>query len=329
MELPSTEPIELTARTLLRRVVGALTRSNMGTAEAPCAALTALTLGPALDALPFDVLVQVLLACDTTSVCRLASASWTLARCCETGRVWEAVWRRQFGGIWELERDSHITSIPELERKAKGSACDLSTSAAQTTLGRPLLQMDARTAATKAREWLRTAAGCRRSKLDLVAACLAKEGDEVPQMSDRHPTRVSPGDPINYRTSAYCDWHWLGLYDDRGHLCYCKGCLRPYAVTVRPGFVDTPQFSSKMVMKATFRAINEAPAALTCFEHTWDGFDAQKDAKDAMRYAMRWPRGVCELDADGRSVHASKGFPAGGFGPTRTGTWANWPDAQN
>ena len=84
-----------------------------------------------------------------------------------------------------------------------------------------------------------------------------------------------------------------------------------------------------MVMKATFRAINEAPAALTCFEHTWDGFDAQKDAKDAMRYAMRWPRGVCELDADGRSVHASKGFPAGGFGPTRTGTWANWPEAQN
>ena len=76
--------------------------------DATAADLMALTLAPSLDELPQDVLVHVLLACDTTSIGRLVRSSVTLAHCCEDGRVWEAVWRRQFGAFWALESNCEV-----------------------------------------------------------------------------------------------------------------------------------------------------------------------------------------------------------------------------
>ena len=287
----------------------------------PSSELTVLTLHPALDDLPADVLVHVLLACDTTSVCRLACASLTLSRCCETGRVWEAVWQRQFGGIWELEEGNSACQVPLPTRAS------LVARLGAAYKRPPLPQLDARTAATQARFWLRKAAGRRHSGLP------------------PHPGLTSN----NWLPNSQ-DFVWLGIYDDRGHICYCPSTMRPFAVTVRTGFVDTPQFSSRMVMIATFRAVNEAPESHRCFEVVWDGEVAQKEAKHAFRVATRWADGVCEVDAGGHSVHAKSGFSGASLGPAApaaaaavgvpvaaavaaapptTGTWANWPDAQN
>ena len=122
----------------------------------------------------------------------------------------------------------------------------------------------------------------------------------------------------------------MGLFDDRGHICTCSHCDRPFAVTVKTGFRDTDHFSSRMVLNASFRPIKEAPAR-DSFEVVWYSVEAQKAVKRAMRDATRWPDGVCEVDADGKSVHAKSGFsggPAAAAAPT-AGTWANWPDSQN
>lgn len=166
------------------------------------------------------------------------------------------------------------------------------------------IKLSARMAATeKARDWLEGGARC----------CCHLYIPAVPPSSN--------------------DWSWLEQYDDRGHLCYCPKCKRPYAVTVRTGFVDTDSLASKMVMIATFRALNEAPATKVCFEHTWEGW-GQMAAKNAMKRATRWAGGVYELDADGGSVHAKCGFSGASFGPA-TGppptesTWANWPCPQD
>ena len=286
----------------------------------PSSELTALTLGPVMDELPFDVLVNVLLACDTTSICRLARTSKTIAHCSVAGRVWEAVWRRQFGGIWELEDKTE----PPISIPTRAAVVARMGPKYQRA---PLPQLDARTAATKARAWLRRAAESRHS--------------------GQPPHEGIPAD--SWLPNSW-DFAWLGIYDDRGHICYCPNTLRPFAVTVRTGFVDTPQFSSRMVMIATFRALNEAPESHRCFEVVWDGENAQKSAKGAFRVATRWADGVCEVDADGNSVHAKSGFSGASIGPAApaaaaavgvpvaaavaaapptTGTWANWPDSQN
>ena len=222
--------------------------------------------------------------------------------------MWEAVWHRQFGGIWELEVDSPLP-IPTLA--ALGPAW-LTTRK----------KLDPHTAATKARSWLRKAARC--------GNCTSWRVCETSRSSD--------------------DYNWLGLYDDRGHLCYCPCCQRPFAVTVRTGFVDTDSFASKMVLRGAFQPINEAPAdhlRYCPFDVIFDGRLEQKDVKDAMRVATRWADGVCEVDADGNSVHAKSGFSGASVAPAApaaaaaaaaaargqslptTGTWAIWPDAQN
>ena len=277
--------------------------------------LAALTLSAALDDLPQDVLVSVFLACDTTSVCRLASTCTTLARCCEAGRVWEAVWHRQFGGIWELDYEDPAITVPTHAEATSKAAC------------KPNQQLDAHTAATKARSWLRKAATCRHHLIDQELAFreALRKVNVTYDMVIFDPT-------IKYNDKYACSsaYRWMGLFDDRGHLCHCPHCKRPFAVTVKTGFRDTEQFSSTMVLDASFRPIKEAPAR-DSFEVVWYSVEAQTAVKRAMRDATRWPDGVCEVDADGKSVHAKSGFsggPAAVAAPT-AGTWANWPDAQN
>ena len=284
----------------------------------PSADLAALTLSPArFDELPFDVLVNLLLACDTISICRLASTSKTIVHCCVAGRVWEAVWRRQFGDIWELEDEDHEDLPIPLPAEAALVARE-----GKRYKRQPSQQLNPRKAATRARSWLRKAATCRHHLIDAEKECRYQcmLGDDA---------ILGPEDNAESWASSTA-YRWMGLFDDRGHICTCSHCDRPFAVTVKTGFRDTDHFSSRMVLNASFRPIKEAPAR-DSFEVVWYSVEAQMAVKRAMRDATRWPDGVCEVDADGKSVHAKSGFsggPASDAAPT-AGTWANWPDAQN
>ena len=66
--------------------------------------------------------------------------------------------------------------------------------------------------------------------------------------------------------------------------CCCRECGRAFSVTLSNGCIDTPSFASKMVTRADFRALYEAPRKDRAFRVVWDR-RAAAAAQPAMRQA--------------------------------------------
>ena len=66
--------------------------------------------------------------------------------------------------------------------------------------------------------------------------------------------------------------------------CCCRECGRAFSVTLSNGCIDTPSFASKMVTRADFRALYEAPSNDRAYRIVWDG-RAAAAAQPAMRQA--------------------------------------------
>ena len=66
--------------------------------------------------------------------------------------------------------------------------------------------------------------------------------------------------------------------------CCCRECGRAFSVTLSNGCVDTPSFASKLVTRADFRALYEAPSNDRAFRIVWDR-RAAAAAQPAMRQA--------------------------------------------
>ena len=65
------------------------------------------------------------------------------------------------------------------------------------------------------------------------------------------------------QTSSEFDWRGDGT-------CKCVTCGRLYRVVMTPGFIDSSKGSTKLVTRAEFHAMHEAPRRLQMWGVTWD-----------------------------------------------------------
>jgi len=65
----------------------------------------------------------------------------------------------------------------------------------------------------------------------------------------------------------------------------CLQCHRLYTVKLAMGFVDTAAFSSKLVTRAAFTAVFQAPARHRSFEATWDRREAASAKAAQLQHA--------------------------------------------
>ena len=70
------------------------------------------------------------------------------------------------------------------------------------------------------------------------------------------------------------DFEWQPSENPDLRRSRCTDCGRLYSVTLKAGFMDTSFFSSKLVTKAEFQAVHEAPRHQCRFVVIWDRADA-------------------------------------------------------
>ena len=114
------------------------------------------------------------------------------------------------------------------------------------------------------------------------------------------------------RPASSFDW-WC---EQSAVQCCCRECGRVFSVTLSNGCVDTPSFASKLVTRADFRALYEAPSNHRAFRVVWDrraaaaAQPAMRQAEDEQRSSA--PRGVSSPSSE--AVFQSR-FDSLSFGP--------------
>ena len=99
----------------------------------------------------------------------------------------------------------------------------------------------------------------------------------------------------------------------------CRECGRAFSVTLSNGCVDTPSFASKMVTRADFRALYEAPSNDRAWRVVWD-----RRAAAAAQPAMRQAEGSSQVSGaalaqSGNGADVFQGrFESLSFGPRYT-----------